>query len=155
MCNCINRWRRLNARAFRHFMCCASLLRKIYVIYKWPNWHIHVTWSSGSSTFRQMFVFCPREYIMRTALKFLSISIIDRTYSFALSKVFEWWHFNLWVGAWRYVFGLSRRGSTIDFHLLWHTVESLWVPAFVYHSDLGVKKAVFPLKCWKQKLVGR
>ena len=29
----------------------------------------------------------------------------------------------LWVGAWRYVFGLARRGSTIGFHLLWHTVE--------------------------------
>ena len=25
--------------------------------------------------------------------------------------------------AWRYVFGLARRGSTIDFHLLLHTVE--------------------------------
>ena len=31
--------------------------------------------------------------------------------------------FNQWVGAWRYVFGLARRGSTIGFHLLWHTVE--------------------------------
>ena len=27
------------------------------------------------------------------------------------------------LGAWRYVFGLARRGSTIGFHLLWHTVE--------------------------------
>ena len=27
------------------------------------------------------------------------------------------------IGAWRYVFGLARRGSTIGFHLLWHTVE--------------------------------
>ena len=27
------------------------------------------------------------------------------------------------VRAWRYVFGLARRGSTIGFHLLWHTVE--------------------------------
>ena len=26
-------------------------------------------------------------------------------------------------GAWRYVFGLARRGSTIGFHLLWHTVK--------------------------------
>ena len=25
--------------------------------------------------------------------------------------------------AWRYVFGLARRGSLIGFHLLWHTVE--------------------------------
>ena len=24
---------------------------------------------------------------------------------------------------WRYVFGLACRGSTIGFHLLWHTVE--------------------------------
>ena len=32
-------------------------------------------------------------------------------------------NFNQWVGAWRYVFGLARRGSTIGFHLLWHTVE--------------------------------
>ena len=32
-------------------------------------------------------------------------------------------NFNQWVGAWRYVFGLTRRGSTIGFHLLWHTVE--------------------------------
>ena len=31
--------------------------------------------------------------------------------------------FNRWVGAWRYVFGLARRGLTIGFHLLWHTVE--------------------------------
>ena len=30
---------------------------------------------------------------------------------------------NQLVGAWRYVFGLARRGSTISFHLLWHTVE--------------------------------
>ena len=30
---------------------------------------------------------------------------------------------NQQVGAWRYVFGLARRGSTICFHLLWHTVE--------------------------------
>ena len=29
----------------------------------------------------------------------------------------------LWIGAWRYVIGLVRRGSTISFHLLWHTVE--------------------------------
>ena len=27
------------------------------------------------------------------------------------------------VWAWRYVFGLARRGSNIGFHLLWHTVE--------------------------------
>ena len=25
--------------------------------------------------------------------------------------------------AWRYIFGLARRGSTFGFHLLWHTVE--------------------------------
>ena len=31
--------------------------------------------------------------------------------------------FNQWGGAWRYVFGLARHGSTIGFHLLWHTVE--------------------------------
>ena len=30
------------------------------------------------------------------------------------------------------VFGLARRGSTIGFHLLWHTVELV----FVYYSDL-------------------
>ena len=30
---------------------------------------------------------------------------------------------NQWVWAWRYVFGFARRGSTIGFHLLWHTVE--------------------------------
>ena len=33
------------------------------------------------------------------------------------------WGFGRWVGAWRYVFGLALRGSTIGFHLLWHTVE--------------------------------
>ena len=27
------------------------------------------------------------------------------------------------LSAWRYVFGLARRSSTIGFHLLWHTVE--------------------------------
>ena len=32
-------------------------------------------------------------------------------------------NFNQWVGAWRYVIGLARRGSTIGFHLLWHTLE--------------------------------
>ena len=44
------------------------------------------------------------------------------------------------VGAWRYVFGLASRGSTIGFHLLWHTVElamstrlclSLWLIRFL------------------------
>ena len=30
---------------------------------------------------------------------------------------------------------LARRGSTIGFHLLWHTVELPWVLVFVYHSD--------------------
>ena len=34
----------------------------------------------------------------------------------------KYWTWRL-VGAWRYVFGLARRGSTIGFHLLWHTVE--------------------------------
>ena len=27
-----------------------------------------------------------------------------------------------WVGAWRCVFGLARRGSAVGFHLLWHAV---------------------------------
>ena len=30
---------------------------------------------------------------------------------------------------------MARRGSAIGFHLLWHTVEFLWVLASVYHSD--------------------
>ena len=34
-------------------------------------------------------------------------------------------NFNHWVGAWRYVFGLARRGSSIGFRLL----------IFVYYSD--------------------
>ena len=33
------------------------------------------------------------------------------------------YNFNQWDGAWQYVFGLARRGSSICFHLLWHTVE--------------------------------
>ena len=33
------------------------------------------------------------------------------------------------------VFGLALRGSTIGFHLLWHTVELPWVLVFVYDSD--------------------
>ena len=37
--------------------------------------------------------------------------------------LFYSFNFNQCVGAWRYVFGLARRGSTIGFHLLWHTVE--------------------------------
>ena len=45
-------------------------------------------------------------------------------------------NFNLLVGAWRYVFGLARRGSPIGFHLLWHTVDLPWVLVFVYHCDL-------------------
>ena len=32
-------------------------------------------------------------------------------------------NFKQCVEAWRYVFVLARRGSTIGFHLLWHTVE--------------------------------
>ena len=30
---------------------------------------------------------------------------------------------NQWVGDWRYALGLAHRGSTIGFHILWHTVE--------------------------------
>ena len=33
------------------------------------------------------------------------------------------WSFGRWVGAWRCVFGLACRGSTVGFHLLWHAVE--------------------------------
>ena len=33
------------------------------------------------------------------------------------------WGFSRLVGAWRYVFGLARRGSAVGFHLLWHAVE--------------------------------
>ena len=32
-------------------------------------------------------------------------------------------NFNQWLWAWLNVFGLAHRGSTIGFHLLWHTVE--------------------------------
>ena len=39
-------------------------------------------------------------------------------------------NFNQRVGARRYVFGLARRGSTIGFHLLCHTVELPWVTRF-------------------------
>ena len=33
------------------------------------------------------------------------------------------WGFGQWVGTWRCVFGLARRGSAVGFHLLWHAVE--------------------------------
>ena len=32
------------------------------------------------------------------------------------------WGFDRWVGTWRCVFGLARRGSAVGFHLLWHAV---------------------------------
>ena len=44
------------------------------------------------------------------------------------------WKQDLWVGAWRYVFVLARRGSTIGFHLLWHIVE-LAMSTRLYYSD--------------------
>ena len=43
-------------------------------------------------------------------------------------------NFNQWVGAWRYVFGLARRGLTIGFHLLWHTV-ALAMSTRLYYND--------------------
>ena len=33
------------------------------------------------------------------------------------------WGFGRWVGAWRRVFGLTRRGSAVGFRLLWYAVE--------------------------------
>ena len=33
------------------------------------------------------------------------------------------WNFSQGVGAWRCVFDLARRGSAVDFYLLWHAVE--------------------------------
>ena len=52
-----------------------------------------------------------------------------------------------WVGAWRYGFGLARRGSTIGFHLLWQTEELPWVLVFVYHCD-KFDFCVFALMHW-------
>ena len=49
--------------------------------------------------------------------------------------------------AWRYVFGLARRGSTIGFHLLWYTVELPWVLVFVCYSD-SFDFYVFALMHW-------
>ena len=37
--------------------------------------------------------------------------------------------------AWRFVFGLARRGSAIGFHLLRHTAELPWILVFGYHSN--------------------
>ena len=33
------------------------------------------------------------------------------------------WGFGRWVGAWRCIFGLARRGSAVGFRLLWRAVE--------------------------------
>ena len=44
------------------------------------------------------------------------------------------WNFNQWVGAWLCTFGLARHGSTVGFHLLWHTVVLAVGLSFVCRS---------------------
>ena len=72
------------------------------------------------------------DILRRTACLVVGPVIVDGCaslfYCTAAVRASDWmtassWDFNQWVGAWWYVFGLARRGSTVGFHLLRHTVE--------------------------------
>ena len=53
-------------------------------------------------------------------------------------------NFNQWVWAWRYVFGLARRGSTIGFHLLAYSrISHEYSPLFIIVINL-----IFMFSLW-------
>ena len=52
---------------------------------------------------------------------------------------------DLWVGAWRYVFGLARRGSAISFHLLWHRISRI---SHEYSLFIIVINLIFMFSLW-------